>query len=304
MNISDFFIKRPIFATVCALIIILVGAISIPSLPIEQYPTLAPPQVSISTFYNGASSEVVESAVTTPLEQQINGVEGMKYITSSSGNNGSSTVTVTFDSDRNVDEAAIDVQNRVAAVLPRLPNEVKQVGVNVSKSTGNFILAIGLYADKDQYDTLFMSNYADRYIRDSITRVRGVGNVLIFGERKYAMRVWLDPARMTARKITAADVVKALQEQNIQVGAGQVGQSPAPQGQPYQISVRAVGRLADPEDFANVIVKQGEGGDLVRIRNRQAEVGFAGARIAHIEQHLLVGSHGRHQSSSLLIALG
>ncbi|MEO8215755.1 MAG: multidrug efflux RND transporter permease subunit [Acidobacteriota bacterium] len=263
----DFFIKRPIFATVCSLIIILVGAICIPSLPIEQYPTLAPPQVSISTFYNGASSEVVESAVTTPLEQQINGVEGMKYITSSSGNDGSSTVTVTFDSNRNVDEAAVDVQNRVAAVLPRLPNEVKQVGVNVSKSTGNFILAIGLYADKDQYDTLFMSNYADRYIRDSVSRVRGVGNVLIFGERKYAMRIWLDPGRMTARHITADDVVGALREQNIQVGAGQVGQSPAPKGQPYQISIRAIGRLADPEDFANVIVKKGEGGDLVRIRD-------------------------------------
>ncbi|HYM26357.1 MAG TPA: efflux RND transporter permease subunit, partial [Vicinamibacterales bacterium] len=263
----DFFIKRPIFATVCSLIVILVGAICMPSLPIEQYPSLAPPTVNVQTVYNGASAEVVESAVTTPLEQQINGVPGMKYITSTSGNDGSCSITITFDVDRNVDIAAVDVQNRVAAVLPRLPNEVKQVGVNVTKSSGNFIMAMGLYADKDQYDTIFISNYADRYLRDALNRVKGVGNVLIFGERKYAMRIWLDPSRMTTRRITADDVVNALREQNIQVGAGQVGQSPAPEGQPYQVSVRAVGRLADANEFSDIVVKKGDGGDLVRVRD-------------------------------------
>src|SRR3954471_6593920 len=167
----DFFIKRPIFATVCALLIILGGAVSIPTLPLAQFPNLAPPTVQVGAFYNGASAQVVESAVTTPLEQQINGVEGMKYITSTSGNDGSCSITITFDLTRNVDVAAVDVQNRVAAVLPRLPNEVKQVGVNVTKSSGNFIMALGLYADNDQYDTLFISNYADRYLRDALARV-------------------------------------------------------------------------------------------------------------------------------------
>jgi HAE1 family hydrophobic/amphiphilic exporter-1 len=270
----DYFIKRPIFSSVCSMLIVLVGAICIPRLPIEQYPSLAPPQVTVQTFYTGASAEVVESAVTTPLEQSINGVEGMKYITSTSGNDGSCSVTITFDVDRNVDVAAVDVQNRVNAVLPRLPNEVKQVGVNVTKSSGNFIMALGLYTDDDRYETLFISNYADRYIRDAIARVKGVGSVMIFGERKYAMRIWLDPTRMTSRHITTSDVVDAMREQNIQVGAGQVGQSPAPAGQAYQISVRAVGRLVDPNEFADVIVKHGEGGDLVRVRDiGRAELG-------------------------------
>jgi HAE1 family hydrophobic/amphiphilic exporter-1 len=263
----DFFIRRPIFSTVCSLIIILIGAICIPSLPIEQYPSLAPPQVTVSTFYTGASAEIVESAVTTPLEQQINGVEGMKYITSSSGNDGSCNITITFDLTRNVDVAAVDVQNRVAAVLPRLPNEVKQVGVNVTKSSSNFIMALGLYTDDDRYDTLFISNYADRYVRDSLARVKGVGQVIIFGERKYAMRVWLDPQRMAMRGIAASDVVDALREQNIQVGAGQVGSSPAPAGTPFQISVRAVGRLEDANQFSDIVVKRGQAGDLVRIRD-------------------------------------
>jgi HAE1 family hydrophobic/amphiphilic exporter-1 len=263
----DFFIRRPIFSTVCSLIIILIGAICIPSLPIEQYPSLAPPQVTVSTFYTGASAEIVESAVTTPLEQQINGVEGMKYITSTSGNDGSCNITITFDLSRNVDVAAVDVQNRVAAVLPRLPNEVKQVGVNVTKSSGNFIMALGLYTDDDRYDTLFISNYADRYVRDSLARVKGVGQVIIFGERKYAMRIWLDPQRMAMRGIAASDVIDSLREQNIQVGAGQVGSAPAPAGTPFQISVRAVGRLEDANQFSDIVVKRGEAGDLVRIRD-------------------------------------
>ena len=273
MNV-EFFIRRPIFSIVCALLIILIGAICLPTLPIEQYPSLAPPQVTVQTFYTGASAEVVESAVTTPLEQQINGVPGMKYITSTSANDGSCAINITFDVDRDVDVAAVDVQNRVAAVLPRLPNEVKQVGVNVTKSSGNFIMALGLYDERDHYDPIFISNYADRYVRDAVARVKGVGQVIIFGERKYAMRLWLDPLRMTTRGITPQDVVDALREQNIQVGAGQVGQSPAPAGQPYQISVRAVGRLADANEFADIVVKRGDAGDLVRLRDiGRAELG-------------------------------
>src|SRR5262249_55076033 len=224
----DFFIKRPIFATVCALMIILAGAVSIPTLPIAQFPNLAPPQVTVSSAYNGASAQVVESAVTIPLEQQINGVEGMKYITSSSGNDGSSSITTTFDLDRDVDVAAVDVQNRVSNVTGRLPGEVNQTGISITKSGNNFIFAAGVYAAHGQYDQLFISNYLDCYVKDALKRMRGVGDVFIFGERRYSMRLWLDPVKMASRGLTAGDVVDALREQNVQVAAGQLGQPPAP----------------------------------------------------------------------------
>ena len=221
----DTFIKRPILASVCSLVIILAGAIAIPTLPIAQFPDLAPPTVQVSAFYNGASAETVETAVTTPIEQAINGVEGMMYMTSTSGNDGSSGITVTFDITRNIDVAAVDVQNRISQVEGRLPNEVKAVGISVTKASNNFVLAAGVYADKNQYDALFISNYIDRFIKDDIKRVPGVGDVIIFGERKYAMRLWLDPDRLASRGITADEVVNALREQNVQVAAGQVGAS-------------------------------------------------------------------------------
>jgi HAE1 family hydrophobic/amphiphilic exporter-1 len=179
----DTFIKRPILASVCALVIILAGLISIPTLPIAQFPQLAPPTVQVSAFYQGASAEVVETAVTTPIEQALNGVEGSTYITSSSGNDGGSSVTVVFDLTRDIDVAAVDVQNRISQIEGRLPNEVKTVGVSVTKASNNFVLAAGVYADKNQYDALFLSNYIDRFVKDAIQRVPGVGNVIIFGER-------------------------------------------------------------------------------------------------------------------------
>ena len=270
----DFFIKRPIFATVCSLMIILAGAVSIPTLPIAQFPNLAPPQVTVSSNYNGASAQVVETAVTTPLEQQINGVEGMKYLTSSSGNDGSSSVTVTFDINRNVDIAAVDVQNRVSTAQGRLPAEVNNTGISITKSGNSFVFAAGFYAENGQYDALFISNYVDVYLRDALKRVKGVGDVIIFGERKYSMRLWLDPVRMASRGLTASDVVSALREQNVQVAAGQVGQQPAMPGQDYQISVRAVGRLTEPKEFANIIVKSSTNGTLVKLGDvGRAELG-------------------------------
>ena len=265
--VVDTFIRRPILASVCSLVIILAGAIAIPTLPIAQFPELAPPTVSVNAFYQGASAQVVESAVTTPIEQAINGVEGMQYITSSSGSNGTSTVTVTFDVNRNLDVAAVDVQNRVSQVEGRLPNEVKTVGLSVTKSGNNFVLAAGVYADKDQYDPLFISNYIDRFVKDDIQRVPGVGGVVIFGERKYAMRLWLDPDRLAGRGITAVEVVNALREQNVQVAAGQIGAEPARPGQIYQISVRAVGRLTEPAEFDNIILKRSTNGTLVRLKD-------------------------------------
>ncbi|MDF2692147.1 MAG: efflux system, inner rane transporter CmeB, partial [Labilithrix sp.] len=213
----EFFLRRPVLAAVCSLLIVLAGAISIPSLPIAQYPQLAPPQVTVTAMYNGASAEVVESAVTTPLEQQINGVEGMKYITSTSTNNGLATIVVTFEIGRDPDLAAVDVQNRVQQALGRLPNEVKVTGVTVKKNSSSFVLAFALFAEHDEYDAVFISNYADRYIVDGLKRVEGMGDVVLFGERKYSMRVWLDPVRLASRKLTASDVTRALQEQNLQV---------------------------------------------------------------------------------------
>ena len=270
----DFFIRRPVFATVCALLIILGGVISIPSLPVAQFPQLAPPQVMVSSVYIGANAQTVESAVTIPLEQAINGVPGMRYITSSSGNDGTSQIAVTFETTRDVDLAAVDVQNRVNQALGRLPNEVKNTGIIITKQFSGFVLGAGLYADKGQYDSLFISNYLDVYVKDALKRVPGVGDAMIFGERKYAMRLWLDPARLAERGLTATNVLAALQEQNVQVAAGQVGQPPVPSGQDYQISVRAVGRLSEPSEFDNIILKTGADGTLVRIKDvGRAELG-------------------------------
>ena len=272
----DTFIKRPILASVCSLVIILAGAIAIPTLPIAQFPELAPPQVQVIAFYSGASAETVESAVTTPLEQVINGIEGMQYMTSSSGSDGTSAITITFDVARSLDAAAVDVQNRISQVSGRLPNEVNAVGIQVTKVSSNFVLAAGAFAENNQYDTLFISNYVDRFIRDELKRVAGVGDVVVFGERRYAMRLWLDPNRLAGRNITSDEVVQALREQNVQVAAGQIGAPPARSGQTYEMSVRAVGRLTEPSQFADIIVKRADDGALVRVKDiGRVELGAA-----------------------------
>jgi hydrophobic/amphiphilic exporter-1 (mainly G- bacteria), HAE1 family len=263
----DFFIQRPVFATVCALVIILGGAIAIPTLPLAQLPQLSPPQVVVSSNYIGANAQTVESAVTIPLEQSINGVEGMKYIASTSSNNGTSQITVVFDVTRDVDLASVDVQNRVNQALGRLPNAVKNIGVTITKQRSGFVFGAGVYSENGQYDSLFMSNYLDVYVKDALKRVKGVGDVLIFGERKYAMRLWLDPTKMAERGLTATNVINALQEQNVQVAAGQIGQPPSPSGQAFQVSVRAIGRLTSPAEFDNIILKTGTDGTLVRVKD-------------------------------------
>jgi HAE1 family hydrophobic/amphiphilic exporter-1 len=270
----DIFIRRPVLASVFAAVIVLAGAISIPVLPIAQFPQLVAPQVVVSTVYTGANAAVVETAVTQPLEQAINGVQGMTYMASTSGNDGTCQITVTFEVTRDPDLAAVDVQNRVNIASGRLPPEVKDIGITVSKSSSGFVFGAAIYADKGQYDPLFMSNYVDVYVRDSLKRVPGVADVLIFGERKYSMRLWLDADRLAGRRLTADDVVAALGDQNVQVAAGQVGQPPARASQSYQISVRATGRMSDPREFDDIILKKGEGGDLVRVRDvGHAELG-------------------------------
>jgi hydrophobic/amphiphilic exporter-1 (mainly G- bacteria), HAE1 family len=251
----EFFIRRPIFATVCALLIVLAGAVSVPSIPISLYPELAPPQVVVSSNYIGANSQDVESAVTTILEQAINGVEGMRYMSSTSANDGTSTITITFDTGYDLDIAAVDVQNRVATAQGRLPATVNNTGISITKANSNFVLAAGFISPDHSLSPAFISNYLDVYVSDALKRVPGVGAVVIFGERKYAMRIWLDPNKLAARGLTPLDVTNALSEQNVEVPAGQLGVPPSDPNQAYQMAVRVVGRLTDPKQFENIIIK-------------------------------------------------
>jgi HAE1 family hydrophobic/amphiphilic exporter-1 len=268
------FIRRPILASVCSLVLILAGALAIPTMPVAQYPSLAPPQITVSAVYTGANAQEVETAVTTPLEQSINGVEGMLYMTSSSTNSGFASINVTFDITRDQDLAQVDVQNRVNQALGRMPAEVRTTGITVQKQSTGFIAAVGVYSERSEYDSLFISNYLDLFVRDALKRIPGVSDVIIFGERKYSMRLWLDPDRMAARQITANDVVNALRQQNVQVAAGSLGQAPAPSNQMYQLSVRAVGRLQEASQFDNIILKSGQDAALVRVKDvGRAELG-------------------------------
>jgi HAE1 family hydrophobic/amphiphilic exporter-1 len=271
---TDFFIKRPIFASVVSILIILVGAISIPGLAVEQYPDLSLPQVSVTATYLGASAEVVESAVTTVLERSINGLKGMRYISSNSTNDGTATIIASFEPGYDLDVAAVDVQNRVATSSARLPAQVNALGITINKTQSQLLMSFGLYDPKGNYDRGFLSNYADVYLRDALLRVKGVGDVRIFGERRFAMRLWLDPTKLASRGLTPQDVIAALRAQNLQVGAGQVGQQPAPEGQTYQFTVRALGQLTTAEQFNDIVVQRGTDGALVRLRDvGRAELG-------------------------------
>ena len=271
----DFFIRRPIFATVCALLIVLAGAVVIPSLPISLYPQLAPPQVVVTSNYVGANSKDVEAAVTIILEQSINGVEGMRYMSSTSSNDGTSAITVTFQTGYDLNIAAVDVQNRVASVQGRLPAVVNNTGISITKANSNFVLAAGFISPDHSLSPAFISNYLDVYVADALKRVPGVGAVIIFGERKYAMRLWLDPNRLAARGLTALDVTNALAEQNVEVAAGQLGQPPSDSKQNFQMVVRVVGRLNDPRQFENLILKNSSNANgIVLLKDvGRAEVG-------------------------------
>ncbi len=251
----------------------LAGAVVIPTLPISLYPNLAPPQVTVSSDYIGANAQVVESAVTIPLEEQINGVEGMRYITSSSTNDGASTITTTFQTGYDLNIAAVDVQNRVASAQGQLPAAVNSTGITITKANSNFVFAAAFISPHNSYSNLFISNYLDVYVKDALKRIPGVGDVIIFGERKYAMRIWLDPDKLAARGLTASDVISALQEQNVEIPAGQVGQPPSDPHQAYQIPIRVVGRLTSPQQFDNIILKNTSQG-IVQLKDvGHAELG-------------------------------
>ncbi len=282
----DFFIRRPIFATVCALLIILAGAVSIPSLPISLYPDLAPPQVTVTSNYVGANAQVVESAVTTPLEQQINGVEGMHYMSSTSSNDGTSSINVTFRTGYDLNIAAVDVQNRVATAQGRLPQEIKNTGVTITKANPNFVFAAGFFSPDNSLSDQYISNYIDVYIKDSLKRVPGVGDVVIFGERKYAMRIWLDPTKLATRGLTAADVTSALSDQNVEIPAGSLGRAPSDPKQSFQITLRVVGRMSDPREFEQIVLKTTSNG-IVQLK----DVGRAEIGAESYDSNLLFSGH-------------
>ncbi len=264
----NFFIHRPIFASALAIIMVLAGAICYALLPVSQFPDVTPPQVVVTAVYPGASAQVVADTVTTPLEQQINGVQGMTYMSSASSNDGSATITITFDVGYPLAIAAVDVQNRVAQAASQLPAIVNQAGVIIKKQNPNFVLIVNLTSPDHSVDPVALSNYAYLQIVDPLKRLPGVGDVQIFGERRYSMRLWLDPDKLANLGITAVDVQQAVAEQNVQVAAGKIGQSPAPAGTPFEMQVSAVGRLSDPEQFGNIVVRADPAsGAVVRLRD-------------------------------------
>ncbi|PYR98790.1 MAG: hypothetical protein DMG16_20040 [Acidobacteria bacterium] len=266
MNISHFFIDRPIFATVLSIVITLVGGFALMTLPVSQYPDIVPPTVNVSASYPGANAQTVAEAIGAPIEQQVNGVERMLYMSSQSSSDGSYSLTITFALGTNLDTAQVLVQNRVNLALPVLPEEVRRTGVTVNKQSPSMILFVNLISPDNSRDELYLGNYALLQVKDRIARVNGVGSTSLFGY-EYSMRVWLDPNRLASLRLTGTDVVQAIQEQNKQVAAGIVGQPPTPTGTEFQYVVNAQGRLIDPAEFAAIVVKRGAGGEIVRLRD-------------------------------------
>jgi HAE1 family hydrophobic/amphiphilic exporter-1 len=262
---TAFFLRRPILAAVCSLVILIAGFIVLPTLPVAQYPQIAPPVVTVNAFYTGANAQAVEAAVTTPLEQAINGVEGLRYISSTSTNNGQSTITCTFRLGTNLDIAATDVQNAVQSAMGLMPAEVKQTGITVTKNSGTFIMALAMRSNNPAITQLYLSNFAELNVANALKRVPGVSGVVIFGQRRYAMRIWLNPQQLEARNLAVSDVLAALQEQNVEVAAGNIGGAPESKNQPFTVNVRAEGRLTTPQEFSDIILRADPGGGFTRL---------------------------------------
>ncbi|MDI3468360.1 MAG: RND efflux system, inner membrane transporter [Pseudolabrys sp.] len=266
MRISHFFIDRPIFAAVVSIVFVILGAVSFTRLPVAQFPEIAPPVVNVSGQYPGAGADVVAQTVVAPIEDQINGVENMLYVSSNSTADGRFSIAVTFDLGTNLDIAQVQVQNRVAIATPRLPTEVKNIGVTVTKSSPDLMMVVHLYSPDKSRNSLFVSNYTTLAIKDVLTRVDGVGSILVFGSRDYSMRIWLDPDRLQALNMTASDVVSALAAQNVQVASGVLDQPPVSHSGAFQLAVQTQGRLTDPEEFGNIVVKKTDKA-VVRVRD-------------------------------------
>ncbi|MCO1333659.1 multidrug efflux RND transporter permease subunit [Microbulbifer sp. OS29] len=267
MNFSRFFVDRPIFASVLSIIIFVVGLISIPSLPVSEYPEVVPPSVQVSARYPGANPKTISETVATPLEEAINGVENMIYMKSVAGSDGTLTLNVTFELGTDPDQAQVQVQNRVSQALPRLPEDVRLQGVTTQKQSPNLMMAVHLISPDDSLDATYIRNYAVLHIRDELSRIPGVGLAAVFGSGDYAMRLWVDPQKAAAVGVTATDIVSAVREQNVQVSAGQIGASPMPNGSDFLISINAKGRLESEEEFGDVVLKTGENGEITRLRD-------------------------------------
>ncbi|MBA4804645.1 MAG: multidrug efflux RND transporter permease subunit [Brevundimonas sp.] len=268
MNISRFFIDRPIFAAVISVFITLIGLFAYPLLPLSQYPEIAPPTITINTAYPGASAETLAETVAAPIEQEVNGVEGMLYLSSSSTSDGAVAITVTFNPGTDLDAAQVLVQNRVALAEPRLPEQVRQIGVTVNKQESGFLMILGLTSPDRSLNNDYVGNYAQSVLRDRLLRIEGVGNVQVFGGGNYSMRVWIDPAKAAARNLTGPDIVAALRAQNVQAAAGAIGQPPfAANASAFQLPVQVQGRLSDPEQFGDIVIKTDAEGRVTRVRD-------------------------------------
>ena len=300
---TRFFIDRPIFASVLSIVITLAGGLALVSLPIAMFPRIAPPTVSVTCQYPGASAQVVAETIAAPIEQQVNGVENMMYMSSQCTNDGNYTLTVTFKHGIDLNLAQVLVQNRVSLAVPLLPDVIKATGVVTKKRSPDILLAIGVYSPhtkefpEGRYDQLYLSNYAYMHLRDELARLPGVSEVTMFGQRDYSMRIWLDPDKLASRSLTAGDVVRALREQNLQVAAGQVGQSPMLPGQQTQITLTTLGRLAEASQFEKVIIRTTADGRIVRLR----DVGRAELSAKNQDMSSEVGSRTNYVSEKLEI---
>jgi len=268
MRFSKFFVDRPIFAAVLSLVIVVAGALALLRLPVSEYPQVVPPTVVVRATYPGANPKVLAETVASPLEQQINGVEDMLYMFSQATSDGRMQLTITFGLGTDLDNAQVQVQNRVAQALPRLPSEVQRIGVVTEKSTPDFIMVVHLVSPDRRYDQLYLSNFANLRVKDELTRIPGVGSAQVFGAGEFSMRVWLDPDRLASRRLTTSDVIRAIREQNVQVAAGVLGAPPAPVDTTFQLSVNTRGRLTTEDEFDEALARaraSNEGPALIEI---------------------------------------
>lgn len=264
---SSFFINRPKFAFVISIVITIAGLVSLGALPVAQYPELTPPQVQVSAVYPGADAETISDTVAGPIESKVNGVENMIYMSSNSANDGSYTLTVSFEVGSDPDINTVNVQNRVAQATAQLPEEVRRQGVTTTKQSTSMLMVVNLYSPKGTYDTLFLNNYANINVTDSLARINGVGKASILGVQDYSMRIWLNPDRLASLGLTTDDITNAIREQNVQVAAGQLGQQPSTNRTQFQYNLRTQGRLSNPEEFGNIIIRTGNDGSTVRVRD-------------------------------------
>jgi hydrophobe/amphiphile efflux-1 (HAE1) family protein len=306
MRLSHFFIARPIFASVISIVITFMGILAIPALPLSEYPEVAPPTITINASYPGASPETIAETVAAPIEQAINGVEDMTYVTSHSTSDGRLTIIATFALGTDLDDAQVQVQNRIATAEPRLPEEVRRLGVAVQKSAGSFLLVVHMLSPGNRYDQVYISNYTTLNVRDRLARIEGVGDAQVFGARDYSMRVWLDPEKIASRGLSVSDVLAGLRRQNIQVAAGAVGGEPQPNNSAFELIVEAPGRLVEAETFANVVIATGADGALVRVSDvGRVELGaadYSSAALLRGEPAVAIGIFQRPGSNALATA--